>query len=70
MKLDFCIQFQAFSFCGPSLKFVMKFNMHSLLCDNEKQFTHSAATGDRINPVLLHSYPAVMTLTQKPATAG
>jgi hypothetical protein len=70
MKLDFYIQFQALSFCGPSVKFVIKFNIHALLCDNEKQFTRSASRGDLINPELLHSPVAVMTLTQKPATAG
>jgi hypothetical protein len=56
-----------FSFCGPSPKFVMKFNIHSLLCDNRKQFTHSAATGELINSEILFSPLAVMTLTQKTA---
>jgi hypothetical protein len=45
----------------------MKFNIHSLLCNNGKQFTHSAATGELINSEILLSPLAVMTSAQKPA---
>jgi len=38
MKVDLYTQFQAFSFCGPSPKFVMKFNIHTL-CDNGKVYS-------------------------------
>ena len=44
-------------------------SIHSL-CDNGKQCTHSAATGELINPEPFLSPLAVMTSTQKPSKTG